>query len=198
MINYTYRTIYKYELRFNDGVINTHPDIIEQVALMQKKLKANHCFNDLLPNGKYDNITRNAVLLMKTRLRHEVNDKCDLRLWRYFLEEEDNIAMIAKPLQGLSLPENIKNLIALPTEQLENILAKLVCIPILKSLNSSQISVLMGLVFYLGFDYGLEEFSALNRVLSAGNIKNVPKVLKLYQTKQQKELIDYLCHLWMS
>lgn len=187
--------IKKYELRYNDGIVNTHPSVIKEVILMQQNLKANHCFSDLIANGRYDDMTLKAMLLMKRRLQIAINDRCNLSLWSYFLDGED-IQIIPKPLQGLALPENIEKLITIPFIELENILAKLIAIPNLISLDQSKIGVLMALSFYLGFDYGKPDFDALNTGLSLGCFDDIPQILKLYQNPQNKPLIEHLINKW--
>jgi hypothetical protein len=193
MINKNEQT-QKYELRFNDGVINTHEEVIKQVKLMQSRLKAYHCFNDLISNGKYDKVTRNALHLMKRRIKLEINDRCDRQVWEYLLDTD--VEIIRKPLAGITYSPNIKRIISIPDIELENILIKLIAIPTFNQLNSAQIDTLMAFSFYFGYNYGEVSFEPLNKALSAGFLNDVPKILNLYKNTRNQELIEYLISLW--
>jgi hypothetical protein len=195
MINIAEQT-QKYELRFNDGVINTHHEVIKQVKLMQSRLKASHCFNDLISNGKYDKVTQNAVHLMKRRIKLDINDRCDQRLWEYLLDAD--VEIIRKPLAGVNLSSNIKRIISIPEIELENLLIKLIAIPTFNQLNSAQIDTLMAFSFYFGYNYGNVNFEPLNTVLSAGFFSLIPETLNLYKNTRNQDLIEYLISLWVD
>lgn len=181
-----------FELRYNDGIINTHPDVISQVDLMQTRLKYYRCFGDLKIDGRYGDTTRKAVLLMKRRVHTEINDRCNAILWNYLTDNE--VKIIPKPLEGILIP----TIEGIETQVVTQVLAKLIAIPLIDKLNQNQIKALIVFSLSVGFDYGLPQFDPLNKALERGQIKNIPKVFRLYQNLLSQDFLASVVYLWQN
>ena len=181
-----------FELRYNDGIINTHPEVISQVKLMQTRLKYYRCFGDLKVDGCYGITTKKAVLLIKRRIHIEMNDRCNAILWNYLTDNE--VKIIPKPLEGILIP----TIEGIESELVAQTLAKLVAIPLIDKLNQSQLKALILFCLHTGFDYGLPQFEPLNKALERGNIRNIPKVFKIYESLTNKTFTDSVIFLWQN
>lgn len=178
---------YYYLIRYNDGVINTHEAVINQVKLMQTKLKEAHCFNDLKIDGRYGDETLKAVYLMKRRIHNPLNDICDRHLWTYLMDVDlPDVAIVGKP-NSLEVPKELIEILGLPKNRIEPIISNLIAIPCFNQFTENQIIALTLFSHRTGYVYGNEQFKALNTMLKMKALIRIPEVLKLYITQRNRE-----------
>ena len=168
-----------FEIRYNDGIVNTHSEVIRQVKLLQSCLRANKCFSDLKIDGRYGTITRRAVKLIKQRFKLPINDRIDKYTWAYLLQKEVHKVIIKPKSNDLEIPKEALDLLGLHPDSIAFQLSKLIAIPCFNSFSQSQIVALLLFAFRTNYDYGLTKFQSINQIFERNlNINDsLPRIL---------------------
>jgi peptidoglycan hydrolase-like protein with peptidoglycan-binding domain len=179
-----------FEIRYNDGIINSHSEVIRQVKLLQSCLVANKCFSDLPIDGRYGKTTRKAVQLIKQRFKLPINDRIDKYTWACLLQKEVQKVIITPKSNDLEIPKEALELLGIPADSIAFQLSKLIAIPCFKSFSQSQITALLLFAFRTNYDYGLSKFQSINQIFERNlNINDsFPRILSSqinYQNQNQ-------------